>query len=375
MKKLILILTSILLLATCEKAPELIVTGQQEVSIEDDPYTFTVSVKANRAWSAKSSEIWVHVSPSNVATPTDDEVQVTISVDRNNSFDPRSTVVIFTAEDITKEIKVSQGPKPGMILPQSSSHYDVDAEGRKIDVEVQTNVDYDIVIDSDWVKLADSKALPSHHHTFEVLENGTRGKRTAKIEFINKAEGFDAKVEVVQMFYTILVSNTMDVSGRGWKGTFEAVGLDPDDYKVELQDRWLSFEKKERSAEGTRFYVTAAPLEEELQSVGRESRIMVYYKQLPVPDTLVVYQHALLPTVSFTTTEQIVQPPKLGGRYPVAFVFWGDGENDMYSAKLKHDYGSVGTTHTVTVELDDVKTFIFDEVKNEMTINMKELRK
>ena len=373
MKKLLLILTSVLLLATCQKAPELIVSGQQDVDISDAAYTFTVTVKSNRAWSAKAGEIWAHVNPSNVATPTEEEVQVTISIDRNSSFDPRSTVVVFTAEDLTKEIKIKQGPKPGMILPQSSSHFDVVAEGRKIDVEVQTNVDYDIVIDSDWVKLSDSKALPSHHHTFEVLENGTRSKRTAMIEFINSKEGFDAKVEVVQDLYPILVSNVMEVSGRGWKGSFEAVDLDPENYRIELEDRWLSYEKKERSAEGTRFYVTAAPLGDE--GLPRESRILVYFKGLEMPDTLHVYQHALLPLFTFTTEDQIVQSPKLGGRNPFAFIFWGDGENDYYKANITHDYGSVGTTHTVTVELDDVKTFIFNDVKNEMTINLKELRK
>ena len=373
MKKLLLILTSVLLLTMCQKAPELTISGQQDVSINNEAYTFTITVQSNRPWSAKVSEAWTHVNPSSIATETEEGVSVTISIDKNNSFDPRSSVVTFTAEDITKAIKIQQGPKPGMILPQSSSHFDVVAEGRTIDVEVQTNVDYDIIIDSDWVKLVDSKALPSHHHSFQIVENGTRGKRTAKVDFINKTEGFDATVEIVQDFYTILVSNTMDVSGRGWKGYFDAVDLDPDNYKIALEDRWLTFDKKERTAEGSRFFVTAAPLDSEGQP--RESRILVYYKQLPVPDTLFVYQHAPLPTVSFTTTDQTVQPPKLGGRYPVAFVFWGDGENDIYSANLTHDYGSAGTVHTVTVELDDVKTFVFNEVKNEMTINMKELRK
>ena len=373
MKKLILILTSVLLLATCEKAPELIVTGQQEVNIKDEAYIFTVTVQSNRAWSAKSSEVWAHISPSSQATASEEEVQVTISVDRNSSFDERSTVITFTAEDITKEIKIKQGPKPGMILPQSSSHFDVAAEGKSIDVEVQTNVDYEILIDSDWVKLADSKGLPSHHHTFQVVENGTRGKRTAKIEFVNKAQGFDATVEVVQEFYRILINNAMVVSGRGWKGTFEALDLDPDTYRVELEDRWLTFDGKERSAGGTRFRFTAAPLDADAEE--RESRILVYYKQLAEPDTLLIHQYAWLPTVTFTTEDQVVQPPKIAGRYPLAFVFWGDGENDLYLANLKHDYGSAGTTHTVTVELDDVKTFVFNEVKNEMTINLEELRK
>ena len=54
MKKLLLILTSVLLLTMCQKAPELTISGQQDVSINNEAYTFTITVQSNRPWSAKA---------------------------------------------------------------------------------------------------------------------------------------------------------------------------------------------------------------------------------------------------------------------------------------------------------------------------------
>lgn len=377
MKKLFSLLACIVLLSTCQKAPEIIVTGQSQVDISDAPYSFTVTVQSNRPWSARCSEPWVIVSPSSVTTASDDPVTVTISVSRNSSYDVRSATVTFFAEEVTSEVKVSQGAKHAMILPAESKYFDVAADGKTIVIEVQANVDYDIEVTegADWIVPVASKALPVHHHSFQVAENGTRRGRMGSIKFVNQAEKFEANVFVNQEFFPILVSkDTLLASGRGWTVAVETVGAQPEDYRLALEDRWLTLEGSEKGKDGgTRFLVSAAAWNPE-EAQPRDSRIFVYYKHLPEPDTVVVHQYSRLPAFIFSSAEQVVKVPELQGNNRDSFVFWGDGTSDLWQAGIEHHYSESGE-HKVIVELNGASRVRVTDFKTETRLNLRDLRK
>ena len=375
MKKIFLILMSVFLLATCQKAPEVTVTGAPDGELDNAAHTFTVTVKSNRPWSASAQQAWVHVSPGSSSSATE-AAQVTITVDENRSNDDRSTAVVFTAEDAVTQVMVSQKGRPGMMLPQTSKEFSVEAKGNDITVVVWSNIDYDIAINAegDWIKLVSTKAMPEHQHTFQIAENGSRHVRKGTIEFNYTKDNLHSTVNVSQDFYPILVDrDTLRASGRGWKAAFETVGANPDDYKISLEDRWLSFDKSEKTSDGTsRFYVDVAPLPE--GGEPRESHILVYYKGLAEPDTLLVHQYALVPALSYSTTEMKVGLPEVTGRKANGFVFWGDGTNDYWRQDLQHSYSEEGP-HTITMELNAAEKINITAVEHGMTINLKDMRK
>ena len=372
-KQFLLLLGFILLLSACQKPAMLTISGNQDVNISCEAYKFTVTVQSNRAWTSKAAEAWLHVTPFSVNTPSEDGIQVTISVDENNSYDERSATITFMAEDVAKEIKIKQGSRHALVLPQESRHYNLSAEGKKIDVEVWTNAEYDIIIDADWIKRVDSKALPERHHMFQIEENGSRQERVGNIRFVNEAEGIDATVDITQNYYPILVSrDLLNVSGRGWRAVIETVYPTPEDYTIEMEDRWLTLEGSEKKEETSCFYVSAAPLAEGAEP--RDSRIFVYYKGLKEPDTLMVHQFAPLPILGFSYMEMEVTVPKLDGDKAIGLISWGDGTNDVWKEGLKHKYTSAGP-HDVQIELSEVRRAVFSDMKDEMSINLKEMRK
>jgi len=374
MKKVLILLLSIFFFATCQKAPEIIVSGEQKVEFDQSTHSFTVTVKSNRAWTA-TAESWIHVSPSSIQEPTNKEVTVTISIDENRSYDTRTADVTFTAEEAVRSVTVQQEGRHALMLPSESKQISVAAEGKTVDLVVWSNTDYDIVIPSecDWIKLADSKALPEHHHSFVVAENGSRQTRSGKIEFVNKAENFYAVAEIKQEFHQILVSrDTLRASGRGWSAVFETVGADPDEYLISIEDRWLAMDRTEKVDGHSRFYMNAQALEEGAE--GRNTRVLVFYKDLAEPDTLIVKQYPRMPFMSYTTTEKTVNVPTMDGDKAIAFVSWGDGYNDIWQTGLTHSYETAGT-HTIGVEFAGVKRVHIYNPADGMTINMREVRK
>lgn len=375
MKKILILLLGVLAFASCQKAPEIIISGEQRVVFDRATHSFTVSVTSNRAWVASPAQSWIHVSPSSLKEVSKKPVDVTITIDENNSYDVRTADIIFSADEMTRNLTIEQGSRHAVMLPAESKLVEVAAAGKTLDLEVWANVDYDIIIpaDCDWIKLADSKALPTHHHSFIVAENGTRQNRTGHIEFVNEAENFRAVAEIKQGFYEILVSrDTLRTSGRGYVATFETVGPEPEEYLLSIEDRWLALDRTEKVDGRSRFYLSAQPMEEGASS--RVTRVLVFYKNLAEPDTLNVRQYAPMRYVSYTTNEKDVSAPTLDGDRTIAFVSWGDGLYDVWNVTLSHSYASDGP-HTIGVEFGGKRRVHMPELQDGMTINMREARK
>ena len=296
-----------------------------------------------------------------------------VAVDPNETFAERSGCILFRNDEIGKEeaIRILQKAEtPTLIIGEHQ--YSFEPEGGNLQVDLASNMTLDVEISGDWLEEVTTRSVTERRHLFSVGKNHGRVGRSAWIVFKNESLDCSDTVFVSQAFQPILISNdTLTAPSRGCTVSFETVGPDPSDYRVEFVDDWLSLEGRDKVSGHSRFRVSV-----EGQSVAtssRDSRVLVFFTGYSEPDTVLVHQFERLPSFSFTSTSRTVHVPNVEGENQLGFIYWGDGTMEPYAPGLTHRYASSGV-HTVTVEIRSKKRVSFNGLENGMTINVKGLR-
>lgn len=173
----------IFLVASCEKAPFVTMTGPRSFTFTQDGGTQSFSFTCNRDWSVSSSESWIRVSPSS-GCKSDNEVSVTITCSPNTTYDPRNATITVRVEELTETISVTQETGLGLLV--SPTTFDLTNAAQDIEIEVQKNVQYSVTIDEackSWISQKGTKALSSEKVTFSVAANDSYDNREGKITF------------------------------------------------------------------------------------------------------------------------------------------------------------------------------------------------
>ncbi len=196
-----------ILLAGCQKEPSLTISGPASLELGVDGGSQTLTFTANRDWTVSSSDSWVSVSPSS-GKASDKPVSVTVRCNANTTYDDRSATVTIRMEGLTQSVTVRQPANLGLILPSKS--YDIPADARSVEVEVQANVQYTVSVSADWIKQTGSKGLTSTKLTFSVEENTTYDARSATITIKPQAAGMPEQVVSVKQAQkdALIVGNT-----------------------------------------------------------------------------------------------------------------------------------------------------------------------
>lgn len=195
-----MILVAILLMATisCQKGPSISFSGERTITVSADGGTKSLSFSTNRDWTVSSSESWCRVSPPAGAV-TDGNVSITITVDKNNTYEPRSCTLTIKAEDITESVYINQEFNYGLIV--SPTTLDITNAAQSIEVTVKANVKYDITIDSEgskWITHTGTKGLSTEKATFSIAANNEYDGREGRITFKQKDGSISQTVTVRQ---------------------------------------------------------------------------------------------------------------------------------------------------------------------------------
>lgn len=165
-------------LFSCQKAPELTLSGPSSIELSADGSKSSFTITANRDWTARSSESWIIISPSS-GTASDGPITITVSCAANTTYDDRTATITVTMEELTQTVSVRQPANLGIVLPTQS--FDLQSDSKTIEVEVQANVQYTVSTSADWIKQTGTKGLTSKKLTFSIAENKTYDPREGKI--------------------------------------------------------------------------------------------------------------------------------------------------------------------------------------------------
>ncbi len=189
MKKLLLLLVAVAVVFTgCEttgngdidQALVQILSGQQALNFGSDGTSKQdISFIALYDWSVSTSDSWINVSPS--SGKAGQECLVTVTLDKNETYDSRSGKITIFVQGTGFDINVTQAQKNALIL--SDTTIEIAQEGGSFEIEVQHNIDYTVSIEEgcDWIQQATSRALTSSKINFVASENDSNSSRSAVI--------------------------------------------------------------------------------------------------------------------------------------------------------------------------------------------------
>ena len=183
-----------LLLSSCTTptiTPELSVTTT-ELSFGKDGGSQDVSFTTNVDWRAICLESWVKMKGSG----TSSETKLAVTVDENTDYDDRTATLTIIADNIRKEVKITQSSNLGLIVSQRN--FTLDNSAQTIEVEIKQNVEFEISIDASWITLASTKALTTNTATFNIAENDGNDDRTGVITISQKGGNLSCEVTVKQ---------------------------------------------------------------------------------------------------------------------------------------------------------------------------------
>ena len=228
MKKFFLIATVLVaaLAVSCKKAPvedQLTLSTPTSVTVPVEGDVASITFSSNVAWTAKSSESWLTVSPA--SGEAGEKITVKASALKNEGTDDRTAEVTITAGTKSAKVTVTQSQKDAMDV--KTTEFEVAAEGGVVEVAISANVAYQVSIPEavDWITLTkgmvDSKVVLNvaatqqyvqDPETWAILEDAFA--RTAKITIT--AGGLKQEVTVKQKAFVPVFEYQGDWAGLQW---------------------------------------------------------------------------------------------------------------------------------------------------------------
>ena len=198
MKRILPILMLVILAipASCEKETVLNI-DQTAMSFTDVGGSQTISLTANKPWTASSNQSWCKVSPS--AGEDAASSRITITCDANTTYDSRNCSVTFTCAEKTATVNVGQATNNGLLVSQTS--YELTKSAQQINIQVQANVKFSVEVDNgckDWVKYNTTKGLTTSTVVLDIAENKTYDSREGKVTIKQEGGNLSSTITINQ---------------------------------------------------------------------------------------------------------------------------------------------------------------------------------
>lgn len=220
-----------------EPIPDKIEVSQASFQVEQEGGTLTLDVTTNQAWNViVDAASWLSVSSTSGAAGN---FSLAITVAENSQKEMRSGTLTISAGTASKIITISQKAYTPAIRP-SISEVAVGSEGGSVEVEIRSNIDYEVVLpEGGWITEQTLRAFSTDFHTFVVAKNESYDGRKAQIQFLNKEKGVTASLTINQKQKDMLVvtKDTYEIPAEG--GLFELAVQTNVDFSVVSSADWL----------------------------------------------------------------------------------------------------------------------------------------
>ena len=184
------------LLPSCEKETVLTV-NPSSLSFPDAGGSQTVTLTANKAWSASSTQSWCKVSPS--AGEEAAGSRITIACDANTTYDERSCASTFTCAEKTVTVNVTQATNQGLVVGQTS--FELTKAAQQLEIPVQANVKFSVEVAAnckDWIKYSTTKGLTSSTVVLDIAENKDYDSREGQVTIKQEGGSLSSTISIRQ---------------------------------------------------------------------------------------------------------------------------------------------------------------------------------
>ena len=190
-----------------QKGKDTLTVTTSTIDVESEGGEVIIEVKSNVEYSyeiAEECKEWITAADDTRAIET---TKINLNISPNLNLEERRGVVIVSSGDISETITIIQfAAEPYIEIKQTE--YEVSKDGGTIEVEVNSNIVFNITIpDGDWIETVQNKTASANITYFEISKNTQPESRTAEIIFESEEYYISAKVSVTQQPAT-----SMDIS-------------------------------------------------------------------------------------------------------------------------------------------------------------------
>lgn len=161
----------------------------------------TVEVKSNITYTTTIPQEFNWIKQVDSKSRALETKNLNFKIEANPNTDKREGFIIFkdNANELADTVHVYQAQKDELILTQDT--YNVPAKGETINVELKTNVDYEVIIPEDakeWVEQLVSRASRVDKLSFTILESTIYDERQAEIIIKDKNSDLADTLHIIQ---------------------------------------------------------------------------------------------------------------------------------------------------------------------------------
>ena len=249
----------------------------------------SISFTVNTDWTLSIAEVRSGISWCTPSAKSGSKGNVTVkfTVTENTGYDDRSVSVTIKAGTASKSFKITQKGVDALLV--TTNTYEVDKAGGSIEVEVKSNIDYQIEVaeaSKSWISETNSRALTAKKHEFTITASEEYDKREGEIyiksgdkkETVKVYQSGDATLVLTKKEYTISdVGETITVE---IKSNFE--------YGIQMPNAdWISETDASRGMSSHTLRYVIAPNE---TYDTRSAEIIFYDKNSTLKDTVTIKQ-------------------------------------------------------------------------------------
>ena len=234
----------------------------------------------------RSGTEWCTASPTSGGKGT---ATVKFKTTENTESEDRSVAVTIKAGTASKTFTVTQ--KGTDVLLITTTKYEVPQEGGDIEIEVKSNIDYQMEISESaksWITEISNRALATHKHIFNIAFNEDTEKREGEITF--KSGDIVETVKVYQAGEAVLLlsKNEFTVSEAG-----ETISVDIKsnvEFGVQMPNAdWI---KEDATGRGMSSHTLKFVIDANMEEKDRSAKVIFYEIKGNLSDTLLIKQHS-----------------------------------------------------------------------------------
>ena len=216
-----------------------IIAEKKEYEVDASKQNLNIKVNSNVDYIEEiiQGKDWVTKRAANTRALATSTLPLTIY--KNDSYDSRTAKIRIFNEDGTAAdtVTIIQKAKNGIVIP--TKEFTIDELGGKLSIEINSNIDYKLTINDDWIKESSkTRGLTSHTHIFDISSLGDGEDRKGTITVLNEDYNLKetitikqrhalvfkkAKVNVINgKEYTLSITNYSDQS-LVWSSSDESI--------------------------------------------------------------------------------------------------------------------------------------------------------
>lgn len=168
----------------------------KEFNLTSSEQDIAIEVSSNFEYEVTMPDVdWIsEIQSRGISTHT-----INLHIAENTAYENRTATIRLHDKnsDVSEEVIINQSQKN--VIEFETREYEFDENGGTFTIDINSNVNYEIGIEKDWVSvLSDTRALVKRSHSFKVLPLTENFDRETKIKFSDSVTGITEEIVVKQ---------------------------------------------------------------------------------------------------------------------------------------------------------------------------------